>query len=639
MLEQIAAFTEWPYLIWAAAAATTFYGTTVWAVSHLHPDKKAHLSLWLQGDYNSTWTTQFCAMFDQLFGSKHLGWRCFTRSAIASGIAVFALWLLLDQILGLISLRADTGLSLTQALLLGAAINIIPDYISLFETRWLLQQFERVRHPLGQMAVLLLDAVATGLIIYGGIIAYLWVTGQTPITFIEMIALFSIYAVFFYSTFLTSFWAWAYCISSWIARLSGRLRGWLDMQDRPGRSLALIGGALVLLGGVALKPALTMDEDGRIAFDNFLCDRFPGSACTHVARLTVDEEEKLVLLGRACFGGVTEECFDVARAISDVRPQEAAALYEKACLRGGAASCTNLGYLYRNALGVSQDYARALDLYQQGCEGGNAIGCTNLGYLYDEGLGVTQDYARAIDLYQQGCEGGDANGCTNLGYLYSNALGVTQDYAQAIDLYQQGCEGGDANGCTNLGILYDEGLGVPQDYAQAIDLYQQGCEGGDANGCTNLGYLYEKALGVTQDYARAIDLYQQGCEGGDANGCTNLGYLYEKALGVPQDYARAKDLYQQGCEGGNATGCTNLGYLYEKALGVPQDYARAKDLYQRACEGGNGRGCSLLGWMYQNGFGVPHSVDTANGHYQRACDLGDDWGCEKRTLDDLGASD
>lgn len=204
LTDPVALLATLPFLGWAFGAATVFYTVTRFSISHLNPDKRAHLSLWLQGDYESTWSHQFCAMFDSIFGENHFGLRCMLLSAIASVCAVFALWLLFDQILGLISLRADTGLSLTQALLLGALINIIPDYLSLAETRLLLKLFDRVRNPIGQAFVLLFDAVITGLIIYLGITVYLMITGQSQISLVEMVAFFSFYAIFFYSTFLTS---------------------------------------------------------------------------------------------------------------------------------------------------------------------------------------------------------------------------------------------------------------------------------------------------------------------------------------------------------------------------------------------------------------------------------------------------
>jgi hypothetical protein len=409
---------DWPYLTWALVAATTFYVVTAFAVSHLHSDKKANLALWLQGDHESTWPAQFGAMFDSIFGENHLRLRCFILSSLASVAAVFALWLLFDHVLGLISLRADTNLSLGEALLLGAAINIIPDYISLYETRWLLKQFERIRNPFGQLLVLIVDAIITGFIIYLGVMVYLWVTGEEPVSLVEMIALFSLYAVFFYSTFLTSIWAWAYCLSSWVSKLSARLRGWLDVKHAPGKSLALIGAVIVLAGSLAVKPVLTLDKEGRTAADDLLCDLFPASACMHVARLTKDEKKQLVLLGNACLGGVTEECLSVGQKIYQVDPEEAVKLWGKSCGVGEAKGCTNLGVIYKNAHGTKQDYSRAIALLQQGCDGGEAGGCTNLGVMYENADGIPQDYSRSAELYEQGCEGGDATGCAYLADLY-----------------------------------------------------------------------------------------------------------------------------------------------------------------------------------------------------------------------------
>ena len=557
MTDFTALFSQWPYLVWAFSAAAGFYAVTRFAVSHLNPDRKAHLSLWLQGDYDSTWAREFGAMFDRIFGERHLRLRCFALSAAASLLAVLGLWALFDPVLGVLSVRADAGLALTQALLLGAAINIIPDYLSLYETRWLLKTFEKVRHPLKQLAVLALDAVVTGAIIFIGIRIYLWASGQPALSLVEMAALFSFYAVFFYSTFLTSVWAWAYCLSSWIARGSRRLKlpEWLDIHNAPGAALALVGAALVFAGALVAKPALTMDEDGRVAFDGLLCDVFPADACTHVARLTKDEEQQLQYLAQACLGGVDEECMGTAFNLHQVKPEQAARLWAKACAGGDAIGCYNLGQMYRQAIGVEQDEARAASLYRQACDGGDADGCANLGFMYANARGVERDDARAVSLYRQGCDGGNAGGCTRLGFMYGNARGVERDDARAVSLYRQGCDGGEADGCTNLGVMYANALGVEQDYDRAVSLYRQGCDGGDTDGCTSLGFMYAQALGVERHYARARSYYYQGCDGGSAGGCYNLGVMHHVGDGVEADLDRARLFYQRACDLGEDQGC------------------------------------------------------------------------------------
>ncbi|MEP0648253.1 tetratricopeptide repeat protein [Parvibaculum sp.] len=482
---------EWPYLSWAFGAAALFYTVTAFATSHMHPDKKAVLELWLEGSYNSSWTEQFCAIFDGFFGEKHFGLRCFIRSAISSVLSVFALWVLLDQILGLISVRTDTGLTLLQALVLGATINILPDYLSLYQTRWLLQQFQRVSNPFGQFALLLVDIAVTGLIIFVGIEAYLWFTGQAQIALVEMVALFSLYAVFFYSTFLTSVWAWVYCLSSWFTRASAGLQTWLDVANAPGRTLALLGAFCVFLSSMAIQPVLNIDEDGRTAFDNLLCDLFPASVCQHLARMTDDEQVTLDLLSKACEGGAIEECYGTALQLYQIRPEQAARHWTKSCESGNAYGCSNLGLMYRTGLGVTQDFVRAAELFQQACEEGYAGGCTNLGVMYQSAKGVTQDFVRAAELYQQACEQGDAQGCAALGFMYQNAEGVSQDLVRAAELYQQACEERDAQGCTALGFAYQFAIGVAEDIDRAVELYQRGCGGADTFACDRLKDITE----------------------------------------------------------------------------------------------------------------------------------------------------
>jgi TPR repeat protein len=59
----------------------------------------------------------------------------------------------------------------------------------------------------------------------------------------------------------------------------------------------------------------------------------------------------------------------------------------------------NLGYLYRNGHGVTQDYAKARHFYELAAEQGHASGQFGLGYLYDEGLGVLQDFYQRLDIF------------------------------------------------------------------------------------------------------------------------------------------------------------------------------------------------------------------------------------------------
>jgi hypothetical protein len=257
-----------PHSYWgfAASLAVAFYAGMLFVGRHFSAEAKENLTLWLWGEYQSTWSHNFCTLFDTVFGKKHLSWRCFVRSAIASVIAVFALYVFFAEVMGAIGGRMPGDLSVWQALLLGAAINVVPDYVSLFETRWLLKRFDQVRSIGGQLLVLLADAIFTGAIIWAGISLYQLIVAKELPSLVEMVVLFSVFSVFFYSTFLTSVWAWIYCLSTWCMRLfsRGALNKVFDVENKPVAVIALVGAAFIFIGTLSLT-LLFRTEDAKKA--------------------------------------------------------------------------------------------------------------------------------------------------------------------------------------------------------------------------------------------------------------------------------------------------------------------------------------------------------------------------------------
>lgn len=550
------------YWLWALGIAAVFYKTTRWFCAHLSADSRATLALWLMGATEDRWARQFCLLFDRTFGSRHFSRRCLWRSSVASILAVVALYLLFGPIFGFLEGRTVAGLALWQALLIGAAVNVVPDYLSLLETRWMLQRMHRVRSVLGQAAVLAADLVFTGAIIWGGIALFRWASGQALLSWVEMLAFFSAFSIFFYSSFVTSVWSWLYCLSTWFLRLFTRtpLGRVLDVETDPAKQVALVGAGVILIIGLAAAPmmrpgAAGADSDVVIGrFDDWLCRTFPDEACPHVVRLTPDEERRLAYIERICEGEVLDFCMDQAVRLFGGNDAAAATLLRHACDGGRAQACSQLAWMYYYGRGLAQDYGAAGALYRQGCDGGSVMGCTNLGAMYEDGWGVPQDNSAAVARYRQACDGGDATGCSNLGNMYHFGHGVAQDYGVAVELYRQACDG-HAPACNNLGWMYEHGRGVPQDDGAAVALYRQSCDNGHAWGCTNLGRMYEVGRGVAQDDGAAVALYQRACDAGDAVGCNNLGRMYEDGRGVAQDDGAAVALYRQACDGGIPSAC------------------------------------------------------------------------------------
>ncbi|MEE2732505.1 MAG: tetratricopeptide repeat protein [Pseudomonadota bacterium] len=491
------------YGVYALGAAATVYGSLKFIGTHLASDARAYLSLWLQGDYNSTWSTQFCQWFDLVFGKKHLSWSCFLRSSLASVLFVLAIYFLFGPVLGLLTQRSGSTYTVGEVLLLGMVLNLIPDYLSLLETRWLLQRFERVRGFWPTLILLVVDVVITGAIIGLAIILYKWVRAP-DLGIGHTLGLFDITAIFFYSSFFTSLFSWLYCISTWFVKLFCRtgMSKLLDVNDNPQNSLALVSAVLILISsfgfqfffpGKEVTDASSSNSNRAGVMDRMLCDLFPDT-CADVARLTDDELEKLSLFIKGCRGGDIALCGEVSAKKFSV-----------------------------------QDYELAAELWGKACDGGDSSGCTNLGLLYSHGQGVDKNLHRSAQLYSLGCDGGDPSACNNLAGLYSRGDGVVLALNKAIELYQQACDMGSALGCTNLGILYGSlgmingsGPEMKDDPLRAAQWVLKGCEEGDARGCTILGSWYKRGYGVEVNLTRAAELWGRACDAGDARGCRLL---------------------------------------------------------------------------------------------------------------------
>lgn len=476
---------------WAFSLGVAMFGLTLFAGTLLTERRRDEIALWLMGAVGEeSWSRSFTSLFDAVFGERHLSLRCIVRSSLASLCAVLLIWLLMGGVDDL-GTRIGTELSLGAVLVAALAVNLVADYVSLLETRFLLGRMHRFRSIAAQAGVLLVDLALSAAIIWLAILAFVTARGAEMESFAEILGVFSLFSVLFYSTFLTSVWTWGYVGSTWLMRLfSGASRlDLLAVDKSPFRVLGVVLGALVTAGALLAAIPMQRGEDGIAVAESFLCEVFKGRVCEDVARLTPDERRRLEFILGACEGGVTEACFRRGGAAYGTDDAEAARLFKAACDGGDARACTGLGWLHHVGFGMAPDPEEAARLYRRGCDGGNGFGCTLLGWFHETGTGMDPDQAAAARLYRQGCDGGFVFGCTDLGRLHENGIGMDPDPAQAARLYRQACDGGDARGCTNLGLLHAQGIGVDPDPAEAARLYRQACEMGHEYACAHADEL------------------------------------------------------------------------------------------------------------------------------------------------------
>lgn len=463
------------------ALASCFYGGMIFLGSHLSSNAKKELSNWLDGLYVSTWPQHFCLIFDTTFGKHHFSKKRIKRSAIASVVSVVALYIIFNDVLNLIDTNIPIWLSFTKVIALGAIINIIPDYFSLIETRWLLERFGKTQSFFKQLFLLLVDLLFTATIIWFTISIVTLMFFKASPSIAALVSLYSEYAIFFYSTFLTSLWAWVYCLSTWFLRIFRhlRLRRFLDVRTKPDKQIALVGAFLVLAIVVLVTPSLKAEGPAKTsAFDKYICEYFQ-STCLYSAIRTNDPATAKYYISTACtnkteYGSCGYLVYQAFSGHIDTIQK----LWKIACEGKMALACYELGKSYElryltSVFDINPFYSAPSFSDNILHEHFMPNKCTSETELKD-----------AANLYKEACNYGYARACTHLGYSHEYAIGVAKDEKHAFELYKQGCYGGDGAFCLHLGKRYEYGAGVNIDVSQALALYRQGCISGDFFACS-----------------------------------------------------------------------------------------------------------------------------------------------------------
>ena len=84
-------------------------------------------------------------------------------------------------------------------------------------------------------------------------------------------------------------------------------------------------------------------------------------------------------------------------------------MVEKAAEQGNALAQANLGVMYRDGMGVTQDDEQAVEWWKKAAEQENAIAQFNLGLMYGKGIGVAQSDEKAVYWFTKAAKQGDVD--------------------------------------------------------------------------------------------------------------------------------------------------------------------------------------------------------------------------------------
>lgn len=247
-----------------------------------------------------------------------------------------------------------------------------------------------------------------------------------------------------------------------------------------------------------------------------------------------------------------------------------------------AAALGNRAAEFNNGICLMEkkEYGEAYDVFVSAAEKGLAEAQCELGYMYAEGLGVTQDPEKSEHWYRMAANQGERIALASLGSWYYDGIVVPKNRSEAKKLWIRALKIVPENINSNprvwetwetwrsyvqarLGTMYLDGDGVQQDYDEALRYLTRAASAGDALAQNSLGYMYGMGKGVERDYYKAVKWYKEAAMQGYATAQYNMGFMYELGQGVEQDYNKAIEWYKKAAAQGYQDAQKNLDRLYE----------------------------------------------------------------------------
>lgn len=193
--------------------------------------------------------------------------------------------------------------------------------------------------------------------------------------------------------------------------------------------------------------------------------------------------EAIILHEEACKKQNFQSCNTVGTIYEngngiDKDNKKARYFYAIACNNDNSDGCKNLELMKKQ-----ETYSKHFKQAREYCNTGNALACGDVGSMYYEGLGVSQDIGLASIFFKKACDEGNMNSCRWLGNLYYHGKGIEKNYFIAFESFKKDCDAGNASSCLYAGSLYKNGQGTRLDIEKAIDYYGKACDLHDEQGC------------------------------------------------------------------------------------------------------------------------------------------------------------
>jgi TPR repeat protein len=262
------------------------------------------------------------------------------------------------------------------------------------------------------------------------------------------------------------------------------------------------------------------------------------------------------------------------------------------------------------------------------CKLGHVQSCTALGRIYLDGIGVQKKPLQALEPLQTACSAGaDAKACLLLADLYKDgARGVPPDEVnsrliarRASWILQKACDEAEAEACHLVGTVYGQDRLLPRDKELAKRAYESACDGGFAGACYALA---QEAY--TLDKEQRLALLKRSCAGGYGRACVDTGRMLEADLPKEKKGEGSTEIvgfYDRACDAKYAPGCAEIAKRFALGTkGAEKSDEKSKehwrewgDIVKSRCDANELSACELIAEVYfVDQPGQPKDYSQAN---------------------------
>ena len=149
-----------------------------------------------------------------------------------------------------------------------------------------------------------------------------------------------------------------------------------------------------------------------------------------------------------------------------------------------------------------EHYATALRAWLPLAEAGDPEAQANVGYMYEEGLGVSQQFDVAVGWYEKAAASGSMQANHNLGMIFADGRGTPQSWARALRYFAEAASDIPASRYM-IGYTYFQGEGNIQNRPRAFREFMEAALDGYADAQYMIAFMYLDGSGIPRQPLQA----------------------------------------------------------------------------------------------------------------------------------------